>query len=99
MAYMIEGEWSGYRSEQQHVVHRTFGHKKEFAERVKKIGYGIRFTDGTLLILRVKEYSHKPKSLPEIRGYASLIEDCAYAGVDSVDALYAKRKQAEMVGS
>ena len=92
MPWMIEGEWLGYRRNQDRVVHRTFGHDKKFADRVMALGYGIRFSDGTTLRLYVKAYRGRPKA-ETINGYTSLIKDCAYAGVDSVDALYAKRKE------
>ena len=46
--FIIEGEWSGYRSSQRRIVHRTV-HKgswtklREWAERT----YAVRYTDGT----------------------------------------------------
>ena len=85
--YMIEGIWIGYRSSQDHVVHRTYHRKsdKKFVERVKALGHSITFTDGTSLRLTVSEVTHKTGR--EIHGYDSLIRDCAYAGVNSVAAL------------
>lgn len=89
MAFMIEGEWSGYSSSQQRICHRTY-HGKKFAELVKAIGYAIRFTDGTLLILNVKEVPRRKND--EIHGYDELISKCAYRGVNSVAALYEKKE-------
>lgn len=85
--FMIEGEWTGYRSSQQRVVHREYVPKKRagFVEKVKAIGYAIYFSDGTALMIHVSEVARK--ALPVINGYTDLIRKCAYAGVDSVDKL------------
>lgn len=92
MPFMIEGEWRGYRSSQDHVVHRTFTSNRKWAERVKAIGYGIEFSDGTMLILRVTEFKGRRKSnWREIHGYDALISDCARYGVHSVIAVNAAR--------
>lgn len=84
--FMIEGTWSGYRSEQSHVAHRDYlpNSRKAFAEKVKTLG-SITFGDGTHLHLTVTEV--KSRSLPAKLGYVKLIEDCVYAGVNSVYAL------------
>lgn len=89
--FIIEGEWSGYRSSQQRVVHRTV-HKGSFkklrawAEKT----HGIRYTDGTMLYLTVRDCKPHEK-VKEIRGYVELISDCAYYDVSSVEALDAAR--------
>lgn len=95
MSYMIEGKWIGYRSSQDHVVHRTYGHSKKFADKVLAIGYGIRFTDGTTLELNVVE-RRRPKKYNEIHGYDDLIRDCADLGVSSVSEVIAGRRKAIM---
>lgn len=83
---MIEGEWSGYTSQQKRIVHREYLPKSraEFAEKVRAMSC-IIFTDGTCLDLTVREVSRK--DLKPINGYPDLIRDCAYAGVSSVQAL------------
>lgn len=87
--FMIEGTWSGYRSEQSHVAHRDYvsNSRKDFAEKVKALG-SITFGDGTYLHLAVTEVSGRV--LPVKLGYVKLIEDCVYAGVNSVSALTAR---------
>ncbi len=90
--FMIEGEWTGYRSSQQRIVHRHYTTSKAEAEGVKAIGYGITFDDGTSLLLTVKEVSGR--GLPkEIHGYNSLIYDCRTKGVSSVSELQALRSK------
>lgn len=89
--FVIEGEWTGYRSSQQRVVHRTVhsGAMKKLRSWAEKT-YGIRYTDGTMLLLRVRDC--KPRERVQvIRGYDSLISDCHYYDVDSVDGLQAAR--------
>ena len=85
--FVIEGEWSGYHSGQQQIVHRTV-HKNSYKKLrawVEKT-HGIRYTDGTMLYLTVRDC--KPReSVKEIRGYVSLINDCSFYDVDSVAAL------------
>jgi hypothetical protein len=90
---MIEGEWTGYRSSQQRVAHRHYTASKKEAESVESIGYGITYTDGTTLILRVVEVKGR-KKLPVIDSYRSLINDCRLAGVSSVQALIDRREAA-----
>lgn len=85
--FIIEGEWSGYRSSQQRVVHRTVHKKSEkklraWAEKT----YGIRYTDGTVLYLRVRDCKPREK-VQQIHGYDSLIKDCVHFDVDNVQAL------------
>lgn len=90
--FVIEGEWSGYRSSQQRVVHRQAypGGRKKFREWAEKVG-GIRYTDGTMLYLIVRDCKPRER-VKEIRGYTSLIEDCFYYEVASVSALYDRRR-------
>ena len=84
--YMIEGEWTGYTSNQRRVVHRHYTHLPKEIEWVEKT-YGIRYTDGTMLLLTATPVSGR-KRLPVINGYGSLIADCRFYDVTSVDRLY-----------
>ncbi len=91
MTYMIEGEWSGYTSAQRRVCHRHYTTNKKEVASIEAIGHAIRFMDGTCLVLDIKEVKGR-KRLPVINGYNSLIQDCRWAGVNSVDALAEARK-------
>ena len=85
--FVIEGEWSGYTSAQQRVVHRQVypGARKKLRAWAED-AHGISYTDGTMLRLSVREC--KPRELvKELRGYTSLIEDCFHHGVTAVAAL------------
>lgn len=90
--YVVEGEWSGYRSDQQRVVHREVvkGSRKRFLKWVGET-YSIRYTDGTCLYLSVREAKPREK-VQQVKGYTSLIEDCFFHRVASVDALETARK-------
>ena len=89
--YVIEGEWSGYTSKQQRIVHRTvhgsaFKKLRAWAEKT----YAIRYTDGTSLKISVRDTKPRER-VSEIKGYTSLIWDCAHYDVDSVSALNSAR--------
>ena len=85
--FIIEGVWSGYRSSQRRVVHRT-AHKRNmkrlraWAEKT----HGIQYTDGTMLYLTVRDCKPREK-VKEIKGYVELIKECAHYEVSSVTAL------------
>ena len=81
--YCIEGEWSGYTSSQQRVVHREYTANPDRAEAVKKLG-AIRYTDGTSLYLRVCSIRKKESILPKIDGYTSLIDKAIQTGITDV---------------
>jgi hypothetical protein len=89
MRYVIEGEWSGYRSSQQRVVHREVyvSHRKisPFIEDVRKI-HAIQFTDGTSLVLSVREAKPREK-VEEKLSYRELIRDAIRTGIHSVDGM------------
>ncbi len=89
--FLIEGQWSGYRSSQQRIVHREYTTNKKLADAVSAM-HAIRYTDGTCLYLTVTNKG-RGKRLPEINGYGSLIRKCAHAGVNSVEALNKQEKQ------
>ncbi len=82
--FIIEGTWSGYTSRQQRVVHRTV-HKAAFKRLRAWIekAHAIYYTDGTYLSLSVRDAKPRER-VREIKGYTSLIEDCAYNDVNSV---------------
>lgn len=95
MRFVIDGTWSGYRSSQQRVVHRTV-HKAE-CKRLREWAVktsAIRYTDGTCLIISVR-YCKPGERVQEIHGYDSLIEECAHYNVASVDDLYKKKEAAK----
>jgi hypothetical protein len=85
--FIIEGEWTGYTSSQQRVVHRKVypASRKKLRAWAEKT-YCIRYTDGTALVLLVRDAKPRER-VPEINGYDKLIEDCFYAGVSSVSEL------------
>lgn len=73
--YEITGEWSGYRSSQRRIAHREYTRNKEFAEKVKELGF-IRFTDGTMLYLTVREMGKGERKQPEKPAFRALIREC-----------------------
>lgn len=78
MRYVLEGEWSGYTSAQRRVVHREVVTNEKRAERLRQM-HGIRYTDGTMLMLSLREA--KPREVVhEVRGYTSLIREAERAG-------------------
>jgi len=82
MRYVLEGEWSGYRSSQRRICHRTVIKR---IEKYKDLT-SIRFTDGTTLDLSI--HKCKPRErVKEIRGYDKLIADCISEGVCAVSEL------------
>ena len=83
VVHCIEGEWSGYTSSQQRVVHREYTSKLDRAEAVKKLG-AIRYTDGTSLYLRVYPVKSKESIMPGIDGYSSLIDKAVRTGITDV---------------
>ena len=93
--FVIEGEWIGYRSHQDRVVHRqvykgAFKKLRAWAEKT----HCIRYSDGTSLVLSVRDC--KPgERVKEIRGYTRLIDDCAHFDVASVEALQAAERAAK----
>lgn len=87
--FIIEGEWTGYRSSQRRVVHRTvhpasFKKLRAWAEKT----YAIRYNDGTSLLLTVRDCLPRER-VQENHGYTRLINDCAHHDVCTVEALIA----------
>lgn len=90
--YIIEGYWSGYRSGQGRICHRTVHKASEkglraWIEKTHSIGY----SDGTCLVLSVRDCLPRER-VEQIHGYTTLIKDCYYNKVDSVSALQSLRK-------
>lgn len=80
--FILEGEWSGYRSSQQRVVHRVVTYQPEKYEHL----HSITYTDGTSLFLTLRECKPRER-VQEIHGYDSLISDCLHYGVSLVAQL------------
>lgn len=82
--FVIEGEWSGYRSSQQRVVHRSVhaGSLKKLRAWAENT-YAIRYTDGTSLCLTVRDCKPRER-VHEVRSYMTLINDCYYHNVSAV---------------
>lgn len=79
--YVLEGEWSGYRSSQQRVVHReviTEARAKKFQL------HSIRYTDGTILYIHVRPAAYREKVVP-LNGYGSLIRRAEKTGKTYVE--------------
>lgn len=93
--FIIEGEWIGYRSSQDRVVHRTVhqGAYKKLRAWAEKT-HAIYYSDGTRLILSVRDCKPRER-VKEIRGYTKLINDCAHYDVNTVDALCALEQAAK----
>lgn len=67
--YVLEGEWTGYSSSQQRVVHReVIGAKRAEVFKLTTILY----TDGTRLLLRARPCEPRER-VQTIQGYTSLI--------------------------
>lgn len=77
MRFLVEGEWTGYHSGQRRVVHRTV-HDRAFDNKfhswIKDVP-AITYTDGTQLLLRVRDLELYER-VTEIRGYDKLLRDC-----------------------
>jgi hypothetical protein len=80
--YIIEGTWRGYRSSQDHVCHREIYKTNckdsvRFIQALRKI-HSLSFSDGTALILRVREA--KPcEKVEQKLSYCEFIRDGVYA--------------------
>lgn len=77
MRYVLEGEWTGYRSSQQRVVHREIVNAK-MAEKLRAL-HKIVYTDGTALLIHVREAEHREKIKPSHQ-YDELIRDALKHG-------------------
>lgn len=85
--FIIEGFWRGYRSNQDRVVHLSVHSASEKKLRAwADKNYCITFTDGTALVLNVRDCKPRERVTPK-HGYLSLIRDCAAEDVNAVEAL------------
>jgi hypothetical protein len=84
--FIIEGEWSGYRASQAKIVHREAVTDSKLIAALKG-HYGITYTDGTLLLLSIREAKPREVVKPVDHGYGSLIRKCAWADKWSVTEL------------
>ena len=85
---MVEAEWSGYHSGQQHVCHRT-------VETLFRAGYEAihyhHFSDGTGMTVSVRDA--KPRERIERKnGYGSLLRDLAMQKWSELKATSAQNK-------
>jgi hypothetical protein len=75
--FVLEGEWTGYRSDQRRVVHREVVSAK-FAEQAKDLRC-IVYTDGTSLLVHLREKLPRERVV-EVDSYSSLIRDAVKHG-------------------
>jgi hypothetical protein len=73
--YILEGTWSGYRSSQSRVCHRTII-KPYQAKRYEKIT-GVRFGDGTSMTITVRPAKVR-EQVKEIHGYNDILTRAYY---------------------
>lgn len=88
--YVLEGEWTGYTSRQQRVVHREVITDRKRADRLRGL-HKIVYTDGTALLIRVRDAEYRER-VETVDSYGSLIRDAERHGgnVVRVDELLAK---------
>lgn len=70
--YVIEGEWSGYRSGQRAICHRRVFPQKR-AEKFATITR-VQFTDGTTMTVTIRPAEHREK-VKEIPAYDTLLQN------------------------
>lgn len=69
--YVLEGEWTGYRSEQRKIVHREVITSEKRADLLRQL-HSIVYTDNTSLLLHLRPARHR-EQIHEVLGYSSLI--------------------------
>lgn len=74
MRYVLEGVWTGYVSAQSRVVHREVVTSPKRVDRLRRLNV-IRYTDGTALILSLREAEPR-EHVKEIHSYNELIREC-----------------------
>lgn len=75
--YILEGTWTGYTSAQSRVCHREVLTAKR-AESLKGL-HKIVYTDGTALLISIREAGHREKIAPNNQ-YGELIRDAERHG-------------------
>lgn len=84
--FKITGTWTGYRSGQERECHIEYTPDRKRADKIKAM-YSILYTDGTSLILMVKEIHSKENIGKSKNGYGEVINQCLREGVTSVAEL------------
>lgn len=79
MQYILEGTWSGYTSDQSHIVHREILTSKSAAKKWEGINQ-IRFTDGTFLFINVRLVKSREKVV-QVPGYSLLMSQVLISGL------------------
>lgn len=79
--FVVEGEWTGYTSAQQRVVHREIITSKR-RDALKKL-HAIVFADGTSLLISIRVLNAR-EHVPEIDRYGALIRLAETHGGDRV---------------
>lgn len=77
--FVVEAEWSGYRSSQRRICHREII-GANMAVKLKKI-IGFRFTDGTSLSLSVRPAKPRER-VDRILGYTRIITNAAFHNLE-----------------
>lgn len=77
MRYILEGTWTGYVSRQSRVVHREVISEKR-AQKLKCL-HKIVYTDGTALLIHIREAKYREKVIP-VFAYRELIQDAERHG-------------------
>ena len=97
--FIIAGLGRGYRAAQDRVVHRTVHAAAEKRLRAwADKTFAVYYTDGTSLELTVRDAKPRER-VQEIKGYSSLIRDCAHYDVNSVDAMCREQEMARKTRS
>lgn len=74
--YIIEGTWSGYRSSQSRVCHRTVTTRPDQYKGL----HTVAFTDGTTMNITLRPCMLRER-VKEIHGYDSLLDKIVNAGL------------------
>ena len=70
--YVIEGEWSGYTSNQRRICHRTITTRPNRYRQIRS----FRFTDGTSMTITIRPCLYRER-VQLLNGYTELIEKAA----------------------
>ncbi len=93
MRYLLEGIWTGYRIDQQRVVHREIIRNARRIRRLQKL-HRIEFTDKTSLVLGLRLLLPGEK-VEEIHRSDKLIQDAERMDLRVVYVTDMIRKEAE----
>lgn len=84
--FEVVGMWSGYTASQSRIVHREYIKDKKLAEAINSLGR-IYYTDGTALVLSVRQMKYRERKQKDILGYKRLIRDCIRKNTCNVEDL------------